>query len=34
VVGEKGGKKAKQAEEMGVQIMEVDEFMKLIKSQG
>lgn len=30
VVGEKGGKKAKQAEELGVPIMEVDEFMKLI----
>ena len=30
VVGEKGGKKAKQASEMGIQVMDADEFMKLI----
>ena len=30
VVGDKGGKKAKQAEELGVQVMDADEFMKLI----
>lgn len=31
VVGEKGGKKAKQAEDLGVEIMDVEEFMRLIK---
>ncbi|KAL3805583.1 hypothetical protein HJC23_005827 [Cyclotella cryptica] len=30
VVGEKGGKKAKQANEMGIQVMRAEEFMKLI----
>ena len=30
VVGDKGGKKAKQAEELGVQVMDADKFMKLI----
>lgn len=30
VVGEKGGKKAKQASEMGIQVMDAVEFMKLI----
>jgi DNA ligase (NAD+) len=30
VTGDKGGKKVNQAKELGIQVMEADEFMKLI----
>jgi NAD-dependent DNA ligase len=30
VVGDKGGKKEKQAKELGVRVMDADEFMQII----